>query len=187
MIAQHFRNVEDKRMPGKVKHDLWEIIVMVIVAVAGGCDSWELIADFCMVRQEWLRNHLKLTLKNGVPSHDTMQRVFGMIEPEQFEESFRSWMHAVSEKASNEIVSIDRKTLRGSGNGKNKPLHMVSAWASKNRMVLGQTATDEKSNEITAVPELLELLDISGCMVTADAIQCAQEISGQSKFLCASP
>ena len=161
MIAKYFSEVEDRREPWKVKHSLLEIIVMVITAVVGGRDAWEVIEDFCKVKQEWLKTRLHLKLENGVPSHDTMQRVFGMIKPKEFERSFCAWMGAVTERTDGEIISIDGKTLRGSKDGVKKPLHMVSAWANANQLVLGQIAAEEKSNEITAVPALLDLLDNS--------------------------
>ena len=179
MIAEYFSGVEDSRAPWKVKHNMLEIIVMVITAVAGGCDAWEVIEDFCKVKKEWMKTRLHLKLENGIPSHDTMQRVFGMIKPKEFEKSFCAWMGAVAEKTDGEIISIDGKTLRGSKDGEKKPLHMVSAWANANQLVLGQIATEEKSNEITAVPELIDLLDIEGCTITADAMSCQKEITAK--------
>lgn len=177
MIAEYFSGIEDNREPWKVKHSMLEIIVMVITAVAGGCDAWEVIEDFCKVKQEWLKTRLHLRLENGIPSHDTMQRVFGMIKPKEFERSFCAWMGAVAEKTDGEIISIDGKTLRGSKDREKKPLHMVSAWANANQLVLGQISTEEKSNEITAVPELIKLLDVEGCTITADAMSCQKEIT----------
>ena len=116
-----------------------------------------------------------------VPSHDTMQRVWGMLEPKEFERCFCAWVDAVCQKTEGEIISIDGKTIRRSGGRDQKPIHMVSAWANQLQMVLGQLATDEKSNEITAVPELLEMLDIKGCIITADAMSCQKIAKKQPK------
>lgn len=149
---------------------------MTICAVTGGCDSWEVIEDFCKVKEDWFREEMNLQLKNGIPSHDTFERIFGMIEPQEFERHFIEWTQAICAKSEGEIVSIDGKTLCGSKDRKKSAIHMVSAWANSSQLVLGQLATEEKSNEITAVPALLELLDIEGCTVTADAMSCQKEI-----------
>ena len=117
-----------------------------------------------------------MELENGIPSHDTMQRVWAMIEPKEFERCFCAWVEAVCQRTNGEIISVDGKTVRRSGGQDQKPIHMVSAWAAGQQMVLGQLATDEKSNEITAVPELLEMLDIAGCIITADAMSCQKTI-----------
>ena len=176
MLREHFGGLTDNRQAGKVKHNLLEIIVMTICAVIAGCDVWEDIADYCRVKETWFRESLHMTLENGIPSHDTIQRVWGMIVPEEFERCFCTWVEAVCKKTKGEIVSIDGKTVRRSGGKDTKPIHMVSAWANGQQMVLGQLATDEKSNEITAVPSLLEMLDVSGCIITADAMSCQKEI-----------
>ena len=176
MIGEYFGNLTDNRQVGKIKHNLLEIIVMTICAVIAGCDVWEDIADYCHVKETWFKDSLHMKLENGMPSHDTMQRVWGMIDPKEFEKSFCTWVEAVCEKTNGEIVSIDGKTVRRSGGNGKRPIHMVSAWANSNQMVLGQLATDEKSNEITAVPELLEMLDVAGCIITADAMSCQKEI-----------
>ena len=177
MLKEYFEGITDTRQEWKVKHNLLEIIVMTICAVIAGCDVWEDIEDFCRVKESWFRETLHLTLGNGIPSHDTMQRVWGMIEPEEFEKRFCEWVEAVSHKVDGDIISVDGKTVRRSGEKRKKPIHMVSAWSNQQQMVLGQLATDEKSNEITAVPELLEILDVSGCIVTADAMSCQKAIT----------
>lgn len=176
MLQKHFEEIKDDRESWKIKHDMVEIIVMTICAVIGGCDAWEVIEDFCKVKETWFREHLNLKLKNGIPSHDTFERVFGMIKPAEFERCFISWIKEVFDKTDGEIISIDGKTLRGSKDTTKSPIHMVSAWANNNQLVLGQLATEEKSNEITAVPALLELLEINGCIVTADAMSCQKDI-----------
>lgn len=174
MLKDYFTELTDERQSGKVKHKLLEIVVMTICAVVAGCDGWEDICDYCYAKEKWFRESLHMELKNGIPSHDTMQRVWGMIHPDELEKCFREWVSAVCQKTEQEIVSIDGKTLRRSGGSKN-PIHMVSAWANKQQLVLGQVATDEKSNEITAVPQLLTVLDVAGCIITTDAMSCQKE------------
>ena len=177
MLKEYFDGINDPRQEGKVKHNLLEVIVMTICAVIAGCDVWEDIADFCRVKENWLRESLHMKLENGVPSHDTLQRVWGMIEPKEFEKRFSDWVDAVCQKVDGDIISVDGKTLRRSGASGQKPIHMVSAWSNKQQLVLGQIATEEKSNEITAVPELLEILDVAGCIITADAMSCQKAIT----------
>lgn len=177
MLKEHLEGLTDDRQPWKVKHNLLEIVVMTICAVIAGCDVWEDIFDYCRVKENWFRESLNMKLEHGIPSHDTFQRVWAMIHPEEFERCFRAWVSAVCQKTEGEIVSIDGKTVRRSGDSEKTPIHMVSAWANAQRLVLGQVATAEKSNEITAVPNLLEMLDIAGCIVTADAMSCQKEIA----------
>lgn len=179
MLMEHFASLTDVRQAGKIKHNFLEIVVMTICAVIAGCEAWEDIADYCRVKQDWFRERLHMRLENGVPSHDTVQRVWGMIEPEEFEKCFRSWVSSIANATDGEIISIDGKTLRRSGNSEKQPLHIVSAWANANQLVLGQISTDEKSNEITAVPQLLEVLDLNGCIVTADAMSCQKAITSK--------
>ena len=176
MMRECFSTIHDPRQTSKVLHNFVETIIIVVCATIAGCDVWEDIADFCRVKEEWFKEKLHLKLENGIPSHDTMQRIFQLMKPAEFEEGFTKWVsEAVGEKT-RQTISVDGKTVRRSkGKGK-KPIHMVSAWANEARMVLGQTAVEEKSNEITAVPELLELLDIEGMIVTADAMSCQKEI-----------
>jgi predicted transposase YbfD/YdcC len=177
MLQEYFESLTDPRQPRKVKHNLLEIVVMTICAIMAGCDVWEDIVDFCRVKMDWFQESLHMKLENGLPSHDTFQRVWGMIEPEEFEKCFCSWVQSICSGTESEIISVDGKTLRRSGGGKISPIHMVSAWANQNQLVLGQIATDAKSNEITAVPKLLEMLDIKGCIITADAMSCQKEIT----------
>lgn len=177
MLTEYFKEIPDPRQEGKVKHNLLEIIVMTICAVIAGCEVWEDICDYCRVKEEWFHNKLGMKLEHGIPSHDTMQRVWSMIEPEEFERCFCGWVSSVCRKTNGEIVSIDGKTLRRSGGGDQKPIHMVSAWANAQQLVLGELAVEEKSNEITAVPQLLDMLDVSGCIVTADAMSCQKQIT----------
>lgn len=175
-MMEYLEGLTDPRQQKKVLHSFTETIMLVICAAAAGCDVWEDIADYCRVKEEWFREKLGLKLINGIPSHDTMERIFGMLKPEEFRKAFAEWVQHSCGKRAEEIISIDGKTMCGSGGKKQKPIHMVSAWASKARAVFGQISVKEKSNEITAVPELLELLDIEGTTVTADAMSCQKEI-----------
>ena len=180
MLLDYFTELTDPRQPWKVKHNLLEIVVMTICSVIAGCDVWEDIVDFCRVKEAWFKESLHLKLKNGLPSHDTMQRVWSMIDPSEFERCFRKWVSSVcgeEETEEREIITIDGKNLRRSGSREQSPTHMVSAWANRKQLVLGQYAVEEKSNEITAVPALLEMLDIENCVVTADAMSCQKEIA----------
>ena len=175
-MTKYFEALTDPRQPGKVMHDFAETIMIVVCAVIAGCDVWEDIADYCRAKEAWFKERLNLKLVNGIPSHDTMSRIFGMLDPKEFQASFIGWAKEACGKHTREIMSLDGKTMCGSRNGDKKPVHMVSAWASKARAVFGQLAVDRKSNEITAVPMLLELLDIEGCIITADAMSCQKEI-----------
>lgn len=143
------------------------------------CDYWGDIEDFCRIKEAWFREKMGLVLENGIPSHDTFQRMFQLIDPKEFEACFMSWVRCVSEKTKGEIISIDGKTVCGSRDGKAKAIHMVSAWANANQLVLGQVKTDEKSNEVKAIPTLLEMLELKNCIVTIDAAGCQKKIAKQ--------
>ena len=175
-IAEHFGRVKDPRRH-RVDHLLVEIITIAICAVICGADSWVEMEEYGKAKEEWLRTFL--ILPTGIPSHDTFGRVFGIIDPQEFQNGFVSWVTAVSQITAGQIIAIDGKRLRRSYDGQlgKGAIHMVSAWASENRLVLAQVKTDEKSNEITAIPELLKLLAINGCIVTIDAMGCQTEIA----------
>jgi len=176
-LVGHFKPLEDTRCPLKRRHILHEMIVIAIAAILCGADGWVGIAQFGRSKQVWLQGFL--TLPHGIPSHDTFGRVFGLLEPTAFEACFRAWVESIRALLPGEIIAIDGKTLRRShdrGAGL-AALHLVSAWAAQNRLVLGQVATDAKSNEITAIPRLLELLHIRGCIVTIDAMGCQTKIA----------
>lgn len=175
-MRECFANVKDPRQSSKVMHNMGEIIVLVSCAVIAGCDVWEDIADFCRVKKEWFEKDLGLKLENGIPSHDTLQRVFQMMDPKEFEDGFIKWVTASCGEIGREVISVDGKTIRGSKGEEKKAVHMISAWANQAKIVLGQKATEEKSNEITAVPMLLDLLNIKGCIITADAMSCQKAI-----------
>jgi predicted transposase YbfD/YdcC len=173
-----FESIEDPRVERTKRHLLVDIILIAILGVLCGAEGWVDIETFGKTKEVWLKTFLELP--NGIPSHDTFGRVFARLDPKQFEECFLTWVRGVTDKITG-VVAIDGKTLRRShdrANGK-KALHLVSAWASENRMVLAQVAVDEKSNEISAIPELLNLLDLEGCLVTIDAIGTQRAIAAQ--------
>jgi len=176
-MKEHFENITDPRQSWKIEHNLLEIVVMTICAVISGCEYWEDIVDFSRVKEAWFKEKLGLVLKNGIASHDTFQRVFQLINPEELEASFLSWVSSVAQKTKGEIVSIDGKTICGSRDTKAKAIHMVSAWANANQLVLGQVKTGEKSNEIIAIPTLLEMLELKDCIITIDAMGCQKNIA----------
>lgn len=173
-----FETIEDPRIERTKRHDLLNIILIAVLGVLCGADGWVDIESFGKTKETWLKTFLELP--NGIPSHDTFGRVFARIDPKQFEECFLQWVRSVQEKLSG-VIALDGKTLRRShdaSNGK-KALHLVSAWAVDNRLVLGQVTVDEKSNEITAIPELLRLLALEGCIVTIDAMGTQRAIAAQ--------
>ena len=175
-IRLFFSDLRDERQGMKVQHDLLEIIAMTIIAVAGDCDGWEEIEDFCLQYEEWLRRVVGLSMPSGVPSADTFERIWRRMDSKAFKASFRRWTESIRKKKKGEVISIDGKTSRGSEDDDRQPVHMVSAWLSEQKMVLGQIAVPEKTNEITAVPELIKMLDIGGCIITADAMSCQKAI-----------
>lgn len=176
-INEHFADLEDPRVDRTKLHQLLDIMIIAICAVICGADTWVAVEEFGSAKIDWFRTFLELP--NGIPSHDTFGRVFALLDPEQFQHCFLSWVQAISHITDGEIVALDGKTLRRSHDGTlgKAAIHMVSAWASANRLVLGQLKVDEKSNEITAIPELLRLLTLKGCIVTIDAMGCQTEIA----------
>lgn len=175
-FIKHFSKLKDPRIERSKMHELMDILVLVISAQIAGANGWEAIVTFGKSKIEWLRQFVPL--KNGIPSPDCIAYVISRIPPKDFQECFISWINDVHKQTQGEIISIDGKTARGSRDRKNdkKPLHMVSAWATANRIVIGQEVTNEKSNEITAIPNLLERLELNGCIVTIDAMGCQTEI-----------
>lgn len=173
-LVEHLSKIEDPRRAGYAhRHDLVEILVICVCAMFAHVEGFEDIADWAQVKQAWLRRFLKL--KNGIPSHDTFRRVFGLLDPQAFEAAFRGWVGSVL--TAFEQVAVDGKSLRGSADGQNGPLHMVSAYATDLGLTLGQEAVADKSNEITAIPVLLEALAIKGCLVSIDAMGTQREIA----------
>lgn len=174
-----FDGLTDERSLRNRLHSLPDIIFLTICAVVSGADSWTEVENFGETKLDWLRRYVPLA--NGIPSHDTLGRVFAMIDPDEFGQCFQRWVSGLAGSVGGEVVSIDGKTLRGSHDqysGK-EAIHMVSAWAGSSRIVLGQVKTEAKSNEITAIPSLLSMLVLAGCIVTIDAMGCQREIVTQ--------
>jgi predicted transposase YbfD/YdcC len=178
-LTAHFASLQDPRLERTRKHQLLDILAIALSAIICGADSWVHVALYGTAKHEWLKTFL--TLPNGIPSHDTFGRLFALLNPEQFQDCFRSWMAEVATQLGLKQVAIDGKTLRGSHDrGKGKAaLHLVSAWATENHLSLGQEAVDTKSNEITAIPKLLAMLDLGGALVTIDAMGCQKDIAKQ--------
>lgn len=176
-LLDHLSIISDPRQQGKVEHKLSDILFLAIVAVIGGAEGWEEIEDFGIDHLDWLRQYGDF--EHGVPVHDTIARVMGMLSAKQLQTSFASWMKDCHDVTEGEVIAIDGKTLRRSyDKGKRKgAIHMVSAFSTANQVVLGQVKTGDKSNEIKAIPELLELLSIRGCLVTIDAMGCQRAIA----------
>jgi predicted transposase YbfD/YdcC len=167
-LADVFVSIQDPRQIAKVEHDLVELLVVAVNAVLVGADTFVEIELWAKEKLDWLRGYLRLA--HGIPSHDTFGRLFGLIDADQFEAAFRRWVSSVLPALGAEIVAIDGKTSRRSGGVDATALHLVSAFAAGAGLVLGQRATAEKSNEITAIPELLSTLSLAGCTVTIDAM-----------------
>lgn len=181
---QQFSIVEDPRQTGKIAHPLSKIFVITLTATLAGADNWTAIVEFAKPRIDWLSGFVDMS--TGVPSHDTLERVFSLINPVQFQKGFIHWVQDIitaTQETMNRslpsVVAVDGKTLRRSHDKRSgkSAIHMVNAWCSQANLVLGQLKTDEKSNEITAVPELLMLLDIKGRLITADAMSCQKHIA----------
>lgn len=175
-----FEEVNDPRLEGKVKHLLKEILFMAVTAIIGGADKWPEIELFCKSKREWFEKFL--VLEHGIPSHDTFERVFSIINPVELRDSFVKWINNLVKVQDGEVIAIDGKTLRQSfiDDKTNKSaIHMVSAWASESGVVLGQIKVDDKSNEITAIPKLLKILEIEDCVVTIDAMGCQKKITDE--------
>jgi predicted transposase YbfD/YdcC len=175
-IADHFAQMSDPRIDRTKLHKLIDILTIAICAVICGADSWVAIELYGCTKYEWLKTFLELP--NGIPSHDTFARVFAQLNPQQFQECFLNWIKTIHNKTAGEVVAIDGKTLCGSHDTRieKSAIQIVSAWATTNKLVLGQVKVDSKSNEITAIPELIKVLELNGCIVTIDAIGCQKEI-----------
>jgi len=176
-LRDHFADLPDPRIERTKRHQLLDIVTIAICAVVCGADTWVAVEAFGKRKHAFLARFLDLP--GGIPSHDTFGRVFAALDPAAFETRFLAWVQATVRATAGQVVAIDGKTLRRSHDrtaGKG-PLHLVSAWAAANHVVLGQVAVDEKSNEITAIPALLEVLAVAGCIVTIDAMGCQKEIA----------
>lgn len=175
-----FNELKDPRKAiHSFRHELVDILLLTILAVICGADSWTAVEKFGYAKKDFLGNFL--SLPNGIPSHDIIGDVFSRVDPKAFQSCFLDWVNHLFQLSDGEIIAIDGKTLRGSyDNANNKAaIHMVNAWACKNRLVLGQLKTEDKSNEITAIPELLKLLDLTNTTVTIDAMGCQKSIAKQ--------
>lgn len=174
----HLSSLPDPRIDRTKDHLLEDIVFITISAVICGADTWNDIEAYGDSKQEWLSGYLELP--NGIPRHDTFNRFFSALDSKAFESCFLNWVKSVARLTDGEVVAIDGKTIRGSRNqGAKSAIHMVSAWAGANKLVLGQVKTEEKSNEITAIPELLKVLELKGCLVTIDAVGCQRAIVEQ--------
>jgi predicted transposase YbfD/YdcC len=178
-FSSHFHDIQDKRIERTKFHLLHDILVIAICAVICGADGPSAIEQYALAKQDWLNTFLKLP--NGIPSHDTIGRVMAQIDPQQFQTCFMRWIQDICHLLPGEVVPIDGKTLRRSFDTEldQSAIHIVSAWATSNRLVLGQIKVDEKSNEITAIPELIDALDLTDCVVTIDAMGCQKQIASR--------
>lgn len=178
-LKEHFSSLDDPRAQHSIEHLLLDIVLITICAVICGADTWVEVENYGIAKQQWLETFLELP--NGIPSHDTFERMFARLRPEQLQQCFLNWVEAVFQLTGGQLINLDGKTLRGSYDrgGKQGMIHMVSAWASQNRLVLGQRKVNEKSNEITAIPELLKVLDLNGAVVSIDALGAQTEIAAQ--------
>ena len=173
-LIEHLKKVLDPRVERGRRHKLMDLLVIALCATLGGADDWVEIVQFGQAKKDWFATFLELP--NGIASHDTFGRVFQMLDSRMLEQVCMQWLQSIAGQIEG-VVAIDGKSLRGSRNGKQSPLHIVSAWACQNSMLLGQVQTDKKSNEITAIPELLKLLSLKGCIVTIDAMGCQKAIT----------
>lgn len=176
-LAACFAGLSDPRETSRCDHQLVDILAIAVCAVVACAESWEDIELYGRSKRPWLETFL--ALPNGIPSHDTFRRVFMLIDPDAFEACFARWAQSLAGKAEREVVAIDGKTVRRSGSRRHDrgPLHLVSAWASERGLALGQREVDGKSNEITAIPQLLDALRLEGCIVTLDAMGCQKSIA----------
>jgi predicted transposase YbfD/YdcC len=176
-MSKHFGELQDPRTGNAKAHIFLEILIIAICGMICGADGWSDIELFGKNKEDWLKTFLELP--KGIPSHDTFGRVFAKIKPEEFQKRFIEWVQAIEKLTAGQVIAVDGKKLRRSHDqqaGK-EAIYMVSAWATQNQLVVGQTKVADKSNEITAIPELLRLLDITGCMVTIDALGTQTEIA----------
>ena len=176
-IVEHFGQVVDPRVERTKRHQLLDIITIAICAVIGGADDWVEVEQFGNDKLDWFRTFLRLP--HGIPSHDTFGDLFARIDPAEFERGFLSWVQTIAQLLPGEVIAVDGKQVRRSHDRTQgrSAIHMVSAWASRHRLVLGQVKVDEKSNEITAIPVLLQSLVLQGCIVTIDAMGCQSTIA----------
>jgi len=178
-VDLYFAGLKDFRVERTKYYPLPEIIFLILSAVISGAENWEEIADFGEDKQDWLRKYYPYV--NGTPSHDTLNRVMSGINHEHFNECFINWVSSISELPLGSLINLDGKTIKGSKDAGKKTVHIVSAWCSELSMCLGQIKTAEKSNEITAIPKLLDLLEVEGCVISIDAMGCQKDIAAKIK------
>jgi len=176
-LEKHFQNLTDPRAEHSIDHLLIDMVIITIGAVICGANNWVEIENYGHAKKEWLETFLELP--NGIPSHDTLMRLFARLKPKELQQCFLDWIEAVTELTKGQVIAIDGKSLRSAlERGQTRgAIHMVSAWATQNRLVLGQTKVNAKSNEITAIPELLKILTLEGSIVSIDAMGCQKEIA----------
>lgn len=174
-LIEYFKDLPDPRVDRTKDHDLIDILVIAICALLCAAETFNDMEDFGKAKQDWFKTFLRL--RHGIPSHDTFNRVFAALDPKQFLDCFLRWTQSLRQAVAQEIVALDGKALRRALTKKQSPKYVVSAWAESNHLVLGQWKVEEKSNEITAVPELLRVLELAGCIVTMDAMGCQKKIA----------
>ena len=174
-LLSYFSDMKDPRINRTKRHLVDDIVFIAIASVLCGGESWNDMQEYGEIKKEWLSSFLELP--NGIPSHDTFNRFFSALDADEFENCFLSWVKSIHQRTHGEVISIDGKTMRGSRTqGCKTATHIVSAWADQNDLILGQIKVEEKSNEITAIPKLLEVLLLEGCVVTIDAMGCQKNI-----------
>jgi predicted transposase YbfD/YdcC len=178
-LMEYFREIEDPRIDRNKDYPLIEVIVITVLAVMAFAEGWEDIETYGCAKKTWLQ--MFLPLRNGIPKHDVYRRVLSRLQPAAIEKCFMEWVKDIRRHTDREVIAIDGKTVKGSFNSRTEtsPLHMVSAWATENRLALGHVKTPDKSNEITAIPSLLELIALKGSIVTIDAMGCQYKIANQ--------
>lgn len=175
-LLEQFSSITDPRIDRNKLHPLSSIIFLTICGVLSGCNDWDEIEQYGIEKGAWLKKFIELP--HGVPSHDTINRVFACLKPKELQSCFLQWVQCVVSKSKNNIVNIDGKRLCNSGaNGSTSIIHLVNAWSSNNQMILGQVKTESKSNEITAIPTLLDMLELEGAIITIDAMGCQKAIA----------
>ncbi len=189
-LRDFFGDLPDPRVTGRCTHDLTDIVLIVLCGTLSGADDFVSIAEFAQAKAPWLRDRLQLKLANGVPSHDTLNRVFAALRPDAFHEAFLAWVAVAADRLKVKQIAVDGKALRGSRAGACPALQVVSAWATEAGLTLAQVRAADQSNEITAIPELLDLLDVAGALVSIDAAGCqkgiaAKVVDGKGDYLLA--